>query len=233
MSEPFKLFRLQQVDSQIDEAKARLREIENILNDDAARRQAEKNAKAAEEASQEAQKALRRAEEEVKSQQIKIEHNQAALYGGKVSNPKELQDLQNEAEALKRHLTTLEDTQLEIMMRVEEAEEINKKAAGVLENIENQRAEQKKNLSGEATELESDVARYEQERAAAIDSIPGDDLRLYDKLRKSKNGVAVASVHNKTCGACGSELPQAIAQAARSATKISHCDTCGRILYGG
>ena len=129
MSQPFKLFRLQQLDSQLDQGRGRLREIEATLNDSAALNQAQERASQAEAGLVTAQKTLNRAEENVQAQQIKIEQTEAALYGGKVRNPKELQDLQNESAALKRFLDTLEERQLEALIAVEEAELLSKAAA--------------------------------------------------------------------------------------------------------
>jgi uncharacterized protein len=51
-----------------------------------------------------------------------MQTSEASLYGGKIRNPKELQDLQVEIAALKRRTATLEDEQLEAMLAVEDAE---------------------------------------------------------------------------------------------------------------
>ena len=88
MSLPFKLHRLQQFDSQLDQNRARLREIELILSDDSALVEAQRREDAATKRLAYTQKSLRKAEENVKAQKLKIEQTEAALYGGKVRNPK-------------------------------------------------------------------------------------------------------------------------------------------------
>src|SRR5690606_7461187 len=100
MSRAFTLYRLQQVDTQLDQGAARLAEITRILNDNAALQAASLAHQGAQARLHSAHSALRAAEEEVASQQRCIANNQASLYGGAVTNPKELQDLQKEAEAL-------------------------------------------------------------------------------------------------------------------------------------
>src|SRR5574341_261584 len=122
MSQPFKLFRLQQIDSHIDQVQSRLREIEATLNEKAALNEARQHFTDAEANLAEAQKALHRAEENVNAQRVKIEQTEASLYGGKIRNPKELQDLQNESAAFKRFLATLEDRQLEAIIAAEDLE---------------------------------------------------------------------------------------------------------------
>lgn len=233
MSRSFKLFRLQQVDSSLDQVRARLKEIDRILGDDEALQQAKAVQEQAGERKVEAEKDLHRAETEVKDQQVKIEQNQARLYGGKISNPKELQDLQQEAEALKRHLSDLEDIQLEKMLSLEEMQMELDNAQQGLDSLRVERTREHGNLGAEHEELESEQARLSDERAAAVSTIPDEDMRPYLKLRESKNGLAVAKVNNKICGACGTTLSESLAQAARSPNEISKCSTCKRILYAG
>ena len=112
MSQTFKLYRLQQIDREIDRGNARLKEIEIELADDSQIKRSEKRVEAARTEREQAAKELRIAEQGVQDQRMKIERSEATLYGGKVANPKELQDLQQEGESLRKHLSTLEDLQL-------------------------------------------------------------------------------------------------------------------------
>jgi uncharacterized protein len=233
MSQPFKLYRLQQIDTQLDQARNRLVEIDNILKGEVRVQQAQAEAAQKEKVLAERQKALRRAEEDVQAQNIKIEQTEASLYGGKVRNPKELQDLQQESAALKRYLSVLEDRQLDLMLSVEEAEEEYEQAAQTFADVQGLVLGQQAVLVGEKTALEKQVERLEIERDAAKISIEEDDLNLYEKLRKQRMGLAVAKVVEKSCSACGSTLTPAAVQTAHSHNQITRCTFCGRILYAG
>lgn len=233
MSSAFKLFRLQQVDSQLDQVKARLAEIERLLAEDEVIKQAEITLQVAQKAREVAQKELARSEEEVKSLQAKLKQNQDTLYGGKVRNPKELQDLQMEADSLSRHVHALEDTELEKMVALEERQSAVQVAEDSLEAARAQRAVENRTLGSEQSKLDAEVGRLEEERSADLSSIPPEDLKIYEGLRTSKGGIAVAKVENKTCGACGAELSASLAQAARSPNELAYCDNCRRILYAG
>jgi predicted nucleic acid-binding Zn-ribbon protein len=233
MSRPFKLYRLQQIDSQLDWTKKRLREIEAALKEDEALRQASANAQQADEALVNARKALRRAEDQVSQQRVKIEQSEAALYGGKVRNPKELQDLENEVAALKRYLDVLEDRQLEAMLVEEEALSEQRVAAGKLEEQRAQFDQRSKELLVEKEGLLKDIDRFMGERQAAASSISSQDMDIYTQLRKQRRGIAVAKVTDKACSACGTTLSAALLHAARSPDHINRCDTCSRILYAG
>jgi predicted nucleic acid-binding Zn-ribbon protein len=233
MSQTFKLYRLQQLDSQLDQNNARLFEIEKALSDRRELQQAEKQFAAATEALNEASAAVRRSEEDVKAQRIKIEQNEATLYGGKVRNPKELQDLQNEGSALKRYLGVLEDRQLEKMIAQEEAQEELAQAAQHLEQERTRSEATGKELYQEKAVLEEEVKRLQAERQAAASSTTREELDLYNQLRQQRRGIAVARVTDTYCSACGSTLSAALLHAARLPNQIARCDTCGRILYAG
>lgn len=233
MSEPFKLFRLQQIDSQLDQAKKRLSEIEVALNDQEELQRSEEIYETSNINMQATQGDLKRAEEDVQAQQIKVEQNQSKLYSGKVTNPKELQDLQHEEEAFKRNLGKSEDVQLDLMAVFEQAEADYRSALESLESVRAKDAARIAELTNEQNKLYGDIDRIQGEREAATAGIPTEDMRIYEKLRESRAGVAVSRVNDKSCSACGSELPQALAQAARFPDKLSHCENCGRILYSG
>ena len=233
MSQPFKLFRLQQVDSQLDQARGRLRDIEAILSDHAALRQAKEKCDHAETELKRAQRELRQAEQLVQAQQMKIEQTEASLYGGKIRNPKELQDLQKEAVSLKNYKITLEDRQLDSMLAVEEAETLLLAAQQELTAVRSQMETQQSSLRAEQANLLNRVNELETERQAVISTIEAPDIQLYELLRQQRRGVAVAKISDNPCSACGSTLTPAQIQAAHSSTQISRCSFCGRILYAG
>jgi predicted nucleic acid-binding Zn-ribbon protein len=233
MNQPFKLFRLQQIDTQLDRTHGRLQEIEAALKENKAVRQAQQRLEKIKGKLETEKKKLRRAEDEVKKQRIKIEQTEATLYSGKVRNPKELQDLQNEAAALKRYLSVLEDRQLEAMFSVEEVEDLLKEASSALDSVTAAFEQQYEQLTQEKAHLDNEVNRMNSERAAASGSIPDEYMTLYQQLRKQRRGIAVAKVTDKACSACGSTLTAALLHSARLPSKITRCSTCGRILYSG
>lgn len=233
MSQSFQLFRLQQIDTHLDQVRARLNEIELALKDDSLLRQFQVQLEKAQNNMQAAQKELRRSEDNVKDHKIKIEQTEAALYGGKIRNPKELQDLQGENEALKRFQVVLDDRLLEAMIKQEEVEaEFNKISQEFLATT-NKIAALNEKLLKEQSASQTELKRVEDERNAALKSVVAADLNLYELLRRQKRGLAVAVVSDRTCSACGSTLSAAQLHAARSPSQMTRCDVCGRILYGG
>lgn len=233
MSQPFKLYRLQQIDTALDQARSRLNKIELALQDDSAVRKVNSQLETADDGYSQEQKKLRKMEADVREQRIKVEQAEASLYGGKVRNPKELQDLEKDIASIKRHISSLEDTQLEQMMVVEESESARNKIEETLKSARSQKATQDALLRAEQTNLLKDVDRLETERGAAMAGIDPAELKIYEQLRQTRKGLAVAKMTESTCTACGSELTPAIAQAAQSSIQLARCTFCGRILYAG
>jgi uncharacterized protein len=232
MSQTLSLYRLQQIDTQIDRLQGRLQAIQKVLDDDGELRHLVEQYTAAELRCQIAESALKEAERDVQSQFIKIEQTQSSLYGGKSHSPKELQDLQNDVIALKRYLIVLEDRQLEAMQESETAEAERQNTKTIVDSAGSERTEQNKSLVLEQVTLKIDLERFFVERNAVAGPIPAPELGLYDQLRQQRRGVAVAVIGENSCGACGSTLSLAQIQSARSSGGMMLCPSCGRILYG-
>lgn len=231
MSASLGLYRLQLLDSRMDEIRARLEEIRQTLENDKEILQAKKQATETASILKLAQHALNQAEAEVDKLRVKIDQSESNLYSGTVKNPKELQDLQNEIMALKRHLITLEDRQLDAMVGVETAEQTHQVALDELEDLKSQFTKQNQTLTSEQSDLEKEFDRLDTERQAAISPLDASLLDVYEQLRKQKRGLAIVSVNDGACAACGTTLTPAQFQIARSTSQSYNCPTCGRILF--
>lgn len=233
MSCPFKLFRLQQIDSQIDGINARLQEIDIESKDDTLLQAIDAKVNLENDQLHHARKALKAAEFETQELRIKIEQTEASLYGGKVRSPKELQDLQNKSAALKRHMNVLEERQFETMVQEEAAAAVVESTSKEQQAVLAAHEQNLQKLNTEKTKLLKDLARTENERGAAIGSIELADLTAYQQLRLKRRGIAVSKVVDRACSACGSTLNATLLNASRSPDLVHFCDNCGRILYAG
>jgi predicted nucleic acid-binding Zn-ribbon protein len=233
MNQAFHLARLQKVDLQIDHLNTRLKEIDRLLKENSTVREAEKSVSDAESEVTKWHRLLKNAEDEVEAQRIKIETNESSLYGGKIHNPKELQDLQNDIASLKRHLSSLEDEQLNAMLALEDREAVLKKAAGNLNAVQAQFISQNADLAGERAKINENLQRLLGEREAVLKPLTEESIAIYRHLREQKRGIAVALAEDGACTACGSELRPEEMQSARSPNTIVYCASCGRILYSG
>ncbi len=233
MSQSFHLYQIQKIDTQLDQIEARRAEITSILEKDVRMRNAQKHLDEAHVQVHQLQHALREMEEITRAKRIKIEQSEAALYGGSVRSPKELQDLQTEVASLKKHLATLEDQQLEKMMQLEAAEAQQAEAQRAFDELNEQLISEYASLNGEKSQLERQRERLNAERTVISGQISAENLEVYQRLRQQKKGQAVVPIEDESCGVCGATLTPAECQAAKSPLKIIFCSACGRILYAG
>jgi predicted nucleic acid-binding Zn-ribbon protein len=223
MSASLGLHRLQQVDRQIDQARLQLESIRQTLENDIELREALNNLENAQSANHHAHHELKNAEAEVEAQKIKIEQSESSLYGGKVQNPKELQDLQKDIVSLKKHLATLEERELEAMIKAENTENNLQSTKTRLELIQARLGNEHKKLLTDQSALTIKLEQFTEEREAALAPIESSMLQIYENLRQLKHGVAIAS--------CGATITASLQQNARSQKQLANCPSCGRILY--
>src|SRR6266540_1143468 len=214
MSAALGLYRLQQVDSQIDHIQSRLKAIRQLLENDAELRTANNQSETAENQLKDAERLLKQSEQEVEKQRIKLQQTESSLYGGLVHNPKELQDLQKDVAALKRHLETLEERELEAMLVIDDKEKDLQAAKADLEHVQANLKEQNRDLTQEIETLRKDLERLNSERQAVVTDIASQALSVYEQLRKQKRGLAITTLNENSCEACGTTLTPSQKQSA-------------------
>lgn len=161
----------------------------------------------------------------------KIAADEKRLYGGTVTNPKELEALNHDVAQARRQLSPLEDRILELFDQTDEAARLRSGLEATL-NRETAEWNQRQTQAHQRTEqLEGLVASTETRREAVASQIDGPTRSLYDRLRQQKGGTAVALVLQRTCQACRVGLTPAIEQRSRIGAEIVTCQSCGRILF--
>lgn len=233
MSRASSLYRLQQLDLELEENRSRVEEINAMLEDDAVIARHRQALAETDEQLKIARAANLKAEHAVATQRSKIERTEKTLYGGMVKDPKELQDRQQEVESLKRYMATLEDRLLEVMIDLEEVQLQQASADDSLANAQKSQAAEHKDLTQEHDRMTANISRMEAEREAALANVEQQDLKLYDGLRKQAGGIGIALLQDGNCSACGLGLAQSIQQSIRSGKDLIRCGQCRRVLYAG
>jgi predicted nucleic acid-binding Zn-ribbon protein len=210
-----------------------LKEIDRILSSSPELETARQEALSAERDLRAARGALRDLEDQAATQRAKLEETTRRLYSGEVKNPKELLDLQSEEIALRHHLTSLEERQLEQMMAVDDTQSAADRTQNHLNDVEAGRQIQSADLNQQKREWLARQDKLEAQREAAIAVVNGEDLQVYTRMRDAHHGLAVARIEGGACGACGVAPSQARIQQAGAGEQIVFCANCGRILYAG
>ena len=151
---------------------------------------------------------------------------------GLVSNPKDLQRMQHELESLERRITSLEDQELEVMERLEEAQRSQEQLAAQIVEADERLATLTTSRDEKSAALDADLAEVLAARAPSVAGMPEDLLSLYDRLREQKGGVGAAPLRARECGGCRLSLDPAELTRIRGAAmdEVIRCEECQRIL---
>jgi predicted nucleic acid-binding Zn-ribbon protein len=174
---------------------------------------------------------LRRLENDVDQVRQRAARDQQRMLSGGVP-AKELESLQHEVGSLARRQSDLEDAQLEIMERREEADgrlsALRAEAEAVTADRDTAAAARDKAYG----EIDAAVQRDTADRAAVAAELPAELMALYDKIRAGSGGVGAAMLRHRRCEGCRIELAGSELRAARAAAadEVLRCENCRRIL---
>lgn len=146
------------------------------------------------------------------------------------SNPKEAQSLESELASLARRKSDLEDAELEVMERLEQADAAVAAQEALIADTNAQGAELSAEAKRAVAEATAAFDAATRDRAAIAGTIPADLLATYEKL--ATRGAGAAVLRARTCEWChmvlsGTDL-NALRQAAEDA--VVFCPECGSIL---
>jgi predicted nucleic acid-binding Zn-ribbon protein len=158
--------------------------------------------------------------------------DQQRMDQGLITNPRDLERMTHELVSLERRIGSLEDDEIEIMERLEEAQ-------GTLDSLTAQAAAADERLAAlaasrdaKAADIDAQLAAVAGEREPAAAGLPADLVALYDKLRGSKSGVGAAALRARQCGGCRLTLDNAELAGIKAAPsdEVIRCEECQRIL---
>lgn len=230
MSRASNLYRLQKVDIDLDKHRAMLAEVNTKLANNPLVQKAQANLAATQAELAAARRAAKTIDDENQTLSTKLKDVEERLYSGRVRNPRELQDLQNDAASLKRNRDALDEKQLGAMDVVEAAEQKEAAAKAELADAEAARAVEQADLLRDKGAVEALIAKFEGEREAALTPVTAEDLATYETLRRQKK-IAVSLLVDGICTVCGVAPSSSRVMAARAGGDIVKCGNCGRIIY--
>ena len=225
-----KLLTLQNRDQKL---KAALTEIAALPGEKAAR---ERELKIADERLEAARGRQREIEIERKKLEVEVKAKQDQINRYKnqqleTRKNEEFSALRHEIEMAEKLIVGIEDREIVLM---EEAESLKPAllAAQQAHELEKKKVEshmaslviRRENLNAIQTTLEN-------ERVAATTGIEDDLLDRYNRLFKSKGGIALVTVEHGVCSGCHMQVNTQTYLEVRAEKEIIGCPQCGRILY--
>ena len=229
MTQIHQLFQLQKLDTEIDEKKKRLGDVLKAQKEPQSLLMARQRAETAAAALQKWQAKHQDLTLEVSSVAAKAKNSENRLYSGKVTNPKELADLQQEIESLERRKAALEDEVLEALVMVEDAQTEKTAADGELETAVAQWDKQSTHYKTEQNGLALSLHKLMQSRKTKASVVDAASMQEYDQLRRQKHGLAVVGLRVNMCLGCRTTVSANKVREVDQGQKV-YCGGCGRLL---
>ena len=225
------LRQLQDIDSRIDSARAALARLKVQLSETGP-------VPALAEETERARQELRRLEPQqldlelqAEERRSKIAADESKLYGGRVTNPKELASIADEVAQDRRQLSAIEDKLLALFDQIDSTSSHVKELETKLAEATRAWNTQQEQAQRALRDAESTVVALDGQRAATAAAVDASARLTYDGLRRQKGGIAVAQVQRRTCQACRVALTPVQEQRARIGADLVTCTSCGRILF--
>lgn len=143
----------------------------------------------------------------------------------------EFQALGHEVTRYEGEIDALETKELELMEKADALRAVLNQAETSLAKTKQLVEEDLAALADRGKRLEAEAAevRVERERLAA--AAPEAVMPLYERLLKTKNGLAVVPVDNGKCSGCHIKLVASTLVKVNSGVEGTQCESCGRLLY--
>ena len=169
---------------------------------------------------------------DVEQVRTRRDRDRARMDQGLVGNPKDLERMQHEMSSLERRIVTLEDEELEVMARLEDAQRTFDDLTAQLADAEKRNALLEEARDAKYAEIDAELAALAAQRGPLAEQVPADLMALYDRLRAAKNGVGAAALRARQCTGCMIGLDNAEVGRFRAAPEdeVLRCEECQRIL---
>ncbi len=165
----------------------------------------------------------------VKARRIR---DQERIDQGLITNPKDLERMQHELVSLERRIAVLEDEELDVMERLEQAQGLLDSLLAQLAAVDERGRALVAVRDEQLARLDAALAESERERVLLVGDLPDELIALYDRLREAKDGVGAAELRARQCAGCRLTLDNhELAQIkARPSDEVIRCEECQRIL---
>lgn len=173
----------------------------------------------------------KKADADVEAVKTRRRRDQERMDSGAISSAKDLERMQHELATLDRRISVLEDEELEVMEKLEEAQANVTRLEAELAEIAEKLAVAVDSVDVETSKIDGELAGVAEERTPALEGIPDDLLALYSRLSE-KMGVGAAELRARRCGGCNLQLDPAEISRIRglAADEVVRCEECSRIL---
>ncbi len=175
------------------------------------------------------QRERKQLESDIQAQEQKISKLKDQMLQAKTNE--QYTAFKHEIDYCEAEIRKCEDRILDRMTESEPLEQNLRKAQAALDQ-EKQQVEAEKKVARDRTAVDkAQLEELKKQRAEVVAGMTPQIYREYERLRRSRKGVAVAEAIEGRCGACNMALRLQFFQELRRLDTVMYCETCGRILF--
>lgn len=225
------LYQLQQLDLELERVAAEQQVVAKSLQGNARLQELRIELNSAQQQLRSRLQAQKEAEWALEELTRRLGAQEQRLYSGMVSNPKELNALQQEIQHLRTQQGRQEDTYLEVMEATESLQEESRRKAETLQQAEEAWTRESAAMLARRDQLEVRKQELQARRTQMLTSIDAGFISRYEAMRRAKQGRAISKVEQNSCQWCRVILTPSELQRVRISSQLQTCTNCGRILY--
>jgi hypothetical protein len=143
----------------------------------------------------------------------------------------EYQALGHEVTRYEKEADDLETRELELMEEMDTLRAALKSAEAARAHTRTLVEEDLASITQRRERMETERKEVQAARAVLAAKVPESVLPLYERLMKSKAGLALAPMHEGKCEGCHMKLIPSTVVGVQNAKELTRCEDCGRILY--
>ncbi|MCZ6506300.1 MAG: hypothetical protein O6834_10070 [Actinobacteria bacterium] len=171
---------------------------------------------------------LDKSEGEFEILETKLNEHETRLFAGGMS-ARETEFMRLEVQGLRGQHDAMEERVLQMLDVIDQPRDEVKSLETESEAASSEKTELEASIKREWKQIDGELARKEDRKKEAVRPIDDDLMELYEKLRRIKEGVAVASYDHNVCGGCHMVFSPAEEVEAFS-SDLPRCVHCRRIL---
>lgn len=223
------LYALQQVDLQLDELHEMKGDLPGIVDGlkQQVRERSEQKA-VLERTAQESVIKRDSTDTDIITMREKIERYKAQQF--EVKTNKQYDTLAREIDAAQESVARLSRELEALENKAAVARDDAARLAPEIEQLQTELAERQSELDAVNKEHEDEELKFQHERQKIVARIQKEDLRMYERIRKAKDGKAVVAVKRNACGGCYNRVPPQKVLELRRNDIFMMCERCGRLL---
>lgn len=227
------LWHLQECDTSIAELEKQLKEdpliAESKASEDRFRREKERLEEIGEDIKAR-QKEIKRQELNLQSATDEIKNLKTRLYGGEVSNVRELEMMEKRLTSVEKNKDALENKILELIEELETVEKTRESGKMMVADCKKIMESRRSDLKERMAEIERNIAELKTERKGLLEKIDDFYLERYRIVCQRPDKKGMARVVDNICEGCRVFISSAQRGNLYNPQSLVYCENCGRLL---